>query len=231
MVVVWSFLLPDAKGFAYPEFARVFFWHFPCPILGTVFLGLTCWFSFVYLKTKDLKWDIRAEAANDLTFMFWILTMLSGIIFSELQWGIWWQWDPRQTSFLLVLLVYSAMMAFRMSLADETRRAANTAAFVLASAAPILFLIYIFPYLPQIKASSFHPTGSIMEGKIRGAYAYAIILTLTITSILSAKAYKMRVQIGLIEFALDNSDGQLEIPRIDPAPTAVVRPILLSDED
>ena len=39
-VTVWSFLVPDAVGVQEPALARIFFWHFPCPIMATTLLVL-----------------------------------------------------------------------------------------------------------------------------------------------------------------------------------------------
>jgi heme exporter protein C len=194
-----------------------------------VFGLLTGWFSYKFLATHDIAWDVRAEAAVELTTIFWLVTMASGILFSELEWGLWWQWDPRQTSFLLVLLIYFAYFALRGSFSDDVRKATHSAAYYLAALGPTLFLIYVFPRLPQIAQSSFHPTQSIMQGQIKGEYAYIILATLTLASIVAAWLYRLRVKAGLLLLE-EPSYGNLETDRSDTAHPPVVRPIRVPDE-
>lgn len=230
-VTFWSYAVPDAKAFQKPELARIFFWHFPCPILATVLLILGAWCSLNYLRTSKLEWDVRSEAAHELGYVLCVLTMLTGIMFSYVQWGAWWQWDPRQTSFLLVLLVYLAYFVLRMAFQDGERKAANSAAYSLAALLPVLFLIFVFPRLPQIAQASFHPTKSIMAGEIKGAYAQVIVATMTLMSVLCVILYQMRVKVGLAELAAETDHGNLEDHRLRTAVTGVVRPVSLSSED
>lgn len=225
-VTVWSYLVPDAPLFQYPEYARIFFWHFPCPMMLTVFLILGSYFSlrcFLRFSPKpgrsgvaaylppawapeiDLmerrKWDVRAESAFELGLVYFLLTMISGMLFALIQWGALWQWDPRETSFLIALLFYAVYFAFRMALHDPERRATNSAAYMLAAVLPLLFLILVFPKLPQI--DSFHPSNTIMGGQLKGQYAYVTIALLILASILSAWLYQLRVKAGMLEIESD----------------------------
>ena len=95
LVTVHSYLVRDAIGFQQPAFARIFFWHFPCPMIATVLLSMATFFAWKYSQTRSLEWDVRATAATELAMIFIVLTMISGIFFSKIQWGAWWQNDPR----------------------------------------------------------------------------------------------------------------------------------------
>lgn len=240
-VIVWSFLVPDAPLFQHPAAARIFFWHFPCPMMLTAFMFLGCYFSLrhfvriqpLFAPEEDAiereKWDLRAAAALELGFIFAVLTMISGMLFSLVSWGALWQADPRQTSFLLALLIYGAYFALRSAFRDSERRAANSAAYMLAAALPLTFLIFVFPRLPQIEAASFHPTDTIMSGNIKGQYAYVIIALLTLVSILSCWLYRIRVRVGLLE--LKRNYGKLEADRWSSGPPVMVRPVPVSNEN
>ncbi len=226
---VWSFHISPAMGFQQPELARIFVWHFPCPILATVLLLLGGWFSANYLKTKDRHWDERAASANELGFIFCLLTMATGIVFSEVQWGAWWQWDPRQTSFLVVLFIYAAYFAVRGAFPDPERRASHSAAYALTAILPALFLIFVFPRLPQIV--SFHPSDSILKGKIKGEYAYVVLTLMLLMGILSVWLYRLRVRAGLMALDSEFNNAELAIGSSTSTPTGVVRPVRISPED
>jgi len=92
-VTLWGYSVPPAANFPNHELARMIFFHLPCAIT-------TCWFVFLapylavrYLMTKDIEWDMRSASCNELGFLFAILTMATGIVFSKVQWGAWWNWD------------------------------------------------------------------------------------------------------------------------------------------
>jgi heme exporter protein C len=218
---IWSFRIPPAMGFQEPELAKIFIWHFPCPMIAVTMLAINAWASLMFLRTQDRIWDERAVASQELAYMFSILTMATGMLFSKIQWGAWWQWDPRQTSFLLVLMIYGAYFVMRGAFPDAERRASNTAAFSLAAILPAMFLIFVFPRLPQVV--SFHPSDSIMKGKIKGEYGYAVVTVMALLAFLTAWLYRLRVRVGLLELNKEKSNEGLDIRGGNPAPTGVVR--------
>jgi heme exporter protein C len=243
MVTYWSFSVADLPQFQRPELARIFFWHFPCPIMLTGLLGVGVYFSFRrFMRFENFRfvpetdreeaaaWDVRAESSLELGFLFGLLTMATGILFSLVQWGAWWQWDPRQTSFLLALLIYVAYFVLRGAFNDPQKRGDNAAAYMLATFLPLVFLIFVYPRLPQVEQASFHPTDSIMKGNIRGSYAQVISAMLAVTTVLTVWLYRLRVRAGLMELRAQNHE-RLETRRSDTAPTSVVRPVRLPDPD
>lgn len=256
-VSVWTFLVPDAPGFASPEFARIFFWHFPCPIMltGLIFAGV--WFSYRYfagpsprlvriadsvpagpprnlfriLSGVDIKdraeWDLRAVAAIELGWVFTVLTMFSGILFSRIEWGQWWSWDPRQTSFLIGMLFYAAYFAVRAAFPDPEKRAANSAAYLMATLLPQLFLIYVYPRIQE----SLHPSNTIMSGQLHGGYLYAMLAMMAVVGVLTVWLYRLRVRAGLL--LLRDSDERFESLENTGRPArgrVVARPVPVSAE-
>ncbi len=243
VATAWSFLVPPAKGFQKPEMARIFLWHFPCPMLAVFLLMFGAWSSLRVFQRVTVKpsfsvspetdhamkslWDLRAIAAMELGYLFCLLTMATGILFSEAEWGAWWSWDPRQTSFLIVLLIYAAYFALRFAYTDSGKKAAFSGAYSLATILPTLFLVFVFPRLPQIKNMSLHPSNSIVGGLIKGEYGQCVCLILALVAILTVYLFKLRVRAGLLEIRQENNDGQFEHLGNGSAPTGVVRPVSL----
>ncbi|HLK14597.1 MAG TPA: cytochrome c biogenesis protein CcsA [Fimbriimonadaceae bacterium] len=227
-VILWSFGVNEVPTFQQPELARILFWHLPCPIIASVLLGLGAYQSWLYLRTEDLRRDLKAIAALELGMLFSIMTMASGIVFSRAQWGSWWQNDPRQTSFLLVLMIYAGYFVLRGAYAERVRKASMSAGYALAAILPAMFLIYVFPRLPNIEGASLHPTQSIMSGQIRGSYAQVLTATITLTSILTVWVYRIRIRVGELELQAHESLG-LETPGGGAAPHRVVRPVRVLD--
>jgi heme exporter protein C len=227
LATIHSYFVADAPGFLYPEFARIFFWHFPCPVLATGCLTAGLYFSLRYSSSRDLKWDVRATAAHELAFVFIAMTMITGIFFSRIQWNAWWQNDPRQVSFLLVMTIYAAYFALRAAFIDQEKRALNSSGFAMAAYLPFLYLTFVYPRLPQVINN--HPNDSIMGGNIKGGYAYVTIELIFLISLVTIWAYKLRSRAGILELETENY-GDLENSRRSAADPVVVRPLSLSDE-
>lgn len=227
LATIHAFFVKDAPGFLFPEFARIFFWHFPCPMMATGLLIAGLVFCLRYMSTEKQEWDVRATACHELAMIFIALTMISGIFFSKIQWGAWWQNDPRQVSFLLVLTIYTAYFVLRSAISDPAKKAMNSGGFAVAAFLPFMFLTFVYPRLPQVVNN--HPNESIMGGNIKGGYAYVIIELLFLVTIITHWLYKIRSRAGLLELKI-NDYGDLQT-LIGAAPhSPVARPISVSDE-
>lgn len=221
-LAIWhSYLVGDAVGFLSPEFARIFFWHFPFPIMMTGLLIAGLWFSIQTLRTRSREWDLRAQSAHELALMFILLTMMSGIFFSRVQWNAWWQNDPRQVSFLLVVTIFIAYFVLRSAFTDPDKRAINSSGYAVAAFLPTIYLTYVYPRLPQVMSS--HPNESIMKGNIKGGYAVVIIELLILVCILTWWIYKLRSRALLLEYNTENLYADLESPRRSDVNAPVVR--------
>lgn len=226
-LIVASFLVPNAPMFPKPELARMIFFHLPCALLTVPYLFGAAYFSFRYLRTREAIWDIRSAAAHESAGVLSILTMATGILFSKAQWGDWWSWDPRQTSFLIVLLILGAYFALRAAFEDSDRRATNSAAYALASLLPNLFLIFVFPRMPN--RFSLHPSNTIVSGGFDTPYRTVLLGLIVTLGFFTYWTYRQRIRLGVLENQLEETNGQLDT-RNDSAPIGVVRPVRLPHE-
>ncbi len=233
VMTVYDFAAPDAKSFQEPSLARIMYWHLPSAMICSFFLFLSAYLGWRYLSKRDLAWDARLATSIELAALFGTLTMVTGILFSKVQWGEWWQWDPRQTSFLLVLFLMAVSLALRGGFADAKKRAAVSSAYALLSLLPALFLIAVFPRLPQVKAASFHPSDTIAKGQLDLFYKLGLYGTLLFLALLAYELYSMKVRVSLLKQRLDNRHGQQHDDQTagsgSPA-TGVVRPVGVSEE-
>ena len=225
---VWGMKVPPAEGFMNPDLARILFWHLPNAFITVVFLFAAAVFSIKTLRMRgDAMADQKAATANELAFLFALITMVTGILFSKVQWGEWWSWDPRQTSFLFVLLILFAYFALRSAFADSAKRAVNSAAYCIAALIPILFLIFVLPRMPQVQ--SLHPSNTIVGGGLKGDYWNVVLANFVLFLAVAIWLFRMRVRAGELELSLENRHGNLDDGG-DRAATGVVRPLSVSDD-
>ena len=78
-------------------------------------------------------------------------------------WGAYWNWDPRQTSYLLLLFLYAAYLFLRGAIEDRERRGRMAAAYAIFAAILMPFLVFVAPRITK----SLHPQTIINpEGRI-----------------------------------------------------------------
>jgi len=226
-VLTWAaYAVPDAQMFAVPEMARLIFFHLPCALSCTMFFYFGAYLSFRTIQSKSLSWDVRAASANELGMVLAVLTMITGIIFSKIQWGAFWSWDPRQTSFLFVLLLYSAYFVLRSAFADPEKRAWVSAAYALFCVLPATFCIFVLPRIME----SLHPSNTVVDGQLKGWYGWVTWSLVLFITVFASIIYKLAVRAGLLELKVLENYGNLETRGGDTALTGVVRPIPVPDE-
>src|SRR5438309_775506 len=124
--------LPAAQGFANPELARVVALHLPNAYVAVIAAFTAGAYGWRYLaRGRHRMDDAKSAAAASVAALFCLLTTVTGSVFAHVQWGSYWNWDPRETSVFLLLLVYAAYFVLRASVEDPEKRATVAAVYVL----------------------------------------------------------------------------------------------------
>jgi len=164
LVVIWAafFYVDAAQGFV-GQSSRIVFFHVPTAWICTLAFLISCIFSIRYLRTHNSEDDIRAAVASKSGLIFAVLATVTGSIFAKIMWGSYWNWDPRETSITILLLIYAAYFALRSAVADPERRATLAAVYAILAFVTVPFLIFVVPRIYW----SLHPDSLInTRGKI-----------------------------------------------------------------
>lgn len=147
----------DVLGnFWFQDTYRTIFFHLPLAWSGTLFLLIAALHSARYLIVRQPAADRAAHGSVEIGLLLLVLATVTGMIFAHPQWGSAWNWDPRETSILFVILMYAAYLMLRGALPpDEGLRARVSAAYLLLAVAPMYWLVRIYP---KIAAGTLHPT-------------------------------------------------------------------------
>jgi heme exporter protein C len=146
VVVIWAafFYAPTAAGFK-GESARIVFFHVPQAWVAVLAFCVNLVASLRYLRSRDLLDDARAAAAARLGLLFSVLATVTGSLFARVMWGSFWNWDPREVSIAILLLVYAAYFALREAVQDEERRGSLSAAYAVLAFVTMPFLVFVVP--------------------------------------------------------------------------------------
>jgi len=102
---------------------RIFFFHLGAVAAGFVAIVVVMIAGIAYLRTHSRAWDRVAEGAAEIGVLFCTVALIMGTIWARPIWGVWWTWDPRLTTFTILLLIYFAYLMLREGIEDPDRRA------------------------------------------------------------------------------------------------------------
>lgn len=146
------FIVPEAMGLG--PLVRIAFFHIPVAWVAVIAFFVAAFYGARYLRSPSPRADALSACSARLGLVFTVLATASGSIFSKLTWGAYWNWDPRQTTIFVLLLIYGAYLTLRSVMQDEARRARVSAIYSLFSVLTVPFLVFIIPRL----YFSLHPT-------------------------------------------------------------------------
>ena len=170
-VIIAVFLLPPPQA-QLGNVSRVFFFHVPMAWVAVLAFLLSLIYSLNYLRKKDLNYDAKARTASRLGLLFTILATVSGSIFAKTSWGSFWNWDPRETSIFILLLIYGAYFALRSAVEMPDRKASLSAVYAILAFFTVPFLVFVIPRVYQ----SLHPNDSVINTRLQIQMSSSILI-------------------------------------------------------
>jgi heme exporter protein C len=118
---------------------KIFYFHVPCASM--LFLStFTCAAgSVAYLFKGSERGDRLAAAAGELGVLFGTCVLVTGPLWGRKAWGVWWQWDARLTSSLLLFLMLIAYLLARRYGGPAGRKLAAALALFAAVDVPLVY--------------------------------------------------------------------------------------------
>jgi heme exporter protein C len=110
------------------DLEKIIYVHVPIAWVMSVTFTIVMFYSLRYLWKHDERDDLAAASAAEVGTVLNGLTLLIGMIFSKPTFGVWWAWDARLTSTLVLFLVFVGYLSLRGFVDDPERRAQWSAA-------------------------------------------------------------------------------------------------------
>lgn len=132
---------------------KIFYLHVPVAVASFAAMVVAAFFAARFLATKDRAHDRASRTAMQVTLVFIIATMISGDVWTRFEWGVWWVWEPRLTTYFILMLLVIGYFILRNALDDPERSARFGAVFCIIAFidAPISF------FITRLVPSSVHP--------------------------------------------------------------------------
>ncbi|HZD16983.1 MAG TPA: cytochrome c biogenesis protein CcsA [Actinomycetota bacterium] len=138
---------------------RIFYIHVPSAWIGFLAFLVVFVASIRLLATGERKWDDLASSSAEVGVIFTTGVLVTGPLWGRPVWGVYWTWDPRLTSFLMLWLIYLSYLVLRGYVPEPARRARFSAVLGIVG-----FLDVPIVYLSARWWRSEHPTQFVVEG-------------------------------------------------------------------
>lgn len=229
-ITVAYVLAPGGKFTDRPESLRMMFFHVPPAMLCSLFFLWGAVMGGIYLAKRRPVFDDRSLAAIELGTMLCVVATITGAFFAYAQWGRFWEWDFRQTSIFLQLMIYAAYFALRSSFDDEERRARLSATYSILAFATVPFLIWILPrVVPQFSQHE-QANNVVVGGGMDATYAAIFYSSAVVIFLVSCWVYKLRTQLFALQRTVGEMDGTFDFDsRGLDAGSRLVEPVRLRD--
>ena len=125
---------------------RIFYFHVPLGWIGMVSIIIVAIASLLHLITGRQRWDDLAYSTAELGVIYASLILVTGAIWAKPVWGVWWAWDPKLTTTLVLWFIYVAYLMIRAygPMGGQGRRFASVIALIGAIDAPIIYMASIW---------------------------------------------------------------------------------------
>lgn len=169
---------------------RIFYIH--VPVCWVAFLAFFVVFvgSILYLWKRKDKWDTLACSSAEVGLIFSTLALVTGSVWAKPIWGVWWTWDARLTSALILWFIYLAYFIVRVSAVDELR-----AARFAATTGIVGFIDVPLCVLAIILWQTQHPGPVVFQGGLSPMMLLTLLLSLAAFSALYFLLLCLRVSL------------------------------------
>ena len=163
---------------------KIFYFHVPAAMTMFVAAFVCGIASAIYLFGRKPHADRVALAAAEITAVFGIIVLISGPLWARKAWGVWWDWDARLTSTVVLWLIFQAYLLLRRyGGPGSDRLAAGVAIFGMANVPFVYWSVEFWRTL--------HPKTSVvpsLQPGMRGPFWFCLVAFLGLfTLILAAR--------------------------------------------
>ncbi len=141
---------------------RIFYIHTPTAWVCYLTLGISLLASILFLAKRKALYDTLAEVSAMFGLVYGVVALITGSIWANAAWGVYWNWDPRETTTLVLWIAYMGYISLRLSIGNVEKRALTSAVYNI-----LAFSTIPLSYLSIRLWQSLHPlpvTGGIQSG-------------------------------------------------------------------
>ena len=182
---------------------KIFYFHVPCAIMLFLSTFACAAGSIAYLFKGSERGDWIAAASGELGVLFGACVLVSGPLWGRKAWGVYWQWDARLTSSLLLFLILIGYMLARRYGGPAGRKLAAALALFAAVDVPLVYESVNF-------WRTVHPKTTVvptLDPQMRPAFWSSFLLMTIVWGLLLTLRYRLeaaRAELGTLRLDVED---------------------------
>ena len=169
---------------------KIFYFHVPVAMCAFAALVFTAVYSILYLMRHEVRYDRRARVSVEVAAVFSFCVMATGVPWTRFEWGVWWTWDPRLTTFLILCLMIIGYFVLRSAFDGNEKRETYAAVFALVMCVDAPICMFITRMLP----STLHPVVFRTDSGLPPDMLIGMLLALFGMLAIAYGLYRLRVR-------------------------------------
>jgi len=169
---------------------KIFYYHVPAAMVMFIAAFVCGIASGMYLFKKNEAADRLASAAAELAVVFGLIVLVTGPLWARKSWGVWWQWDARITSTLLMWMIFVAYLL--------VRRFGGPGAEKLSAALAVFGMANVpFVYISVNIWRTIHPTTAVvpkLPGGMKGPFWFCAVSFMVLFGLLLALRARLELR-------------------------------------
>jgi heme exporter protein C len=118
---------------------KIFYYHVPSWIAMFEAILVCGGASAIYLFNGNRAADCYGVAGAEVAVVFGLMGLVTGPLWARIAWGVWWQWDAKLTSALLMELIFVAYLMVRQFGGPGAEKLASATALFGTATAPFVY--------------------------------------------------------------------------------------------
>ena len=178
---------------------KIFYFHVPSWVAMYCGLLVCAVGSIWYLFKGNRVADRYAESAAELVLLFGLNGLVSGPLWARKAWGVWWQWDAKLTSALVLWLIFVAYLLVRKYGGPGSEKLAAAVGIFGAAVSP-------FVYVSVNIWRTIHPKTSVVPDIVKNpakGFAAPLLVSMLAFVLLFVLLLMVRVYLAAHQDALD----------------------------
>ena len=185
---------------------KIFYFHVPVAITSMIAILFMGYYGIRYLMNRQQRFDTCSKIAGEIGLVFIIMTMFSGEMWEAYEWQVWWTWDPRLTTYLILMILVIAYFIVRNAIDDPERRATYSAVLsvIICVDVPICFMI------TRLIPSSLHPVVIRPDSSLSPDMLIPFLISMFGMFMIGYGLYRLRFRQALLAERVELIKEQLE---------------------
>lgn len=203
LIFVW---VPDERTMGIVS--RIFYAHVAAAWSAFGAFFVTFLAGALYLWRRQFLLDVVAAASAEIGVLFTTAVLVTGPLWARPVWNVWWTWDPRLTTTLVLWFLYVGYLMLRQALEGEERRARFAAVYGIVAFFDVPVVFESVRWWRTIHPQVLGPG----EMQIAPEMALTLAVTVVAFTLLYLLLLRRAVAVALAERAVERLKARLRSP-------------------